>query len=173
MFTLSPLRTFLKTSGSPSTLPMTLTGLAGLISSPRLAGVGPKKMQKAFPGGQYPRSPTSTTSLGFSAPILTGMEKYISSPHVFALASMGRASHMARTVIGLSSVSSAWTSPADGVTILILMGASGYLFGIAMISRTDIRFSGSGLEKSAGGEGLTTSAVSRRPLDPATATTLP
>src|SRR5262245_21275505 len=47
-----PERTFLNTRGSPSTLPNTLTGLAGRISSPRLAGVGPKKMQNAEPGGQ-------------------------------------------------------------------------------------------------------------------------
>lgn len=34
-------------SGSvlPDSLPMTLTSQAGRISSPRLAGVGPKKMQ--------------------------------------------------------------------------------------------------------------------------------
>ena len=30
----------------------TLTALAGRISSPLLTGVGPKKMQNAFPGGQ-------------------------------------------------------------------------------------------------------------------------
>ncbi len=47
-----PLGTLLKTLGSPSTLPNTFTGLAGLISFPRLAGVGPKKMQNAWPGGQ-------------------------------------------------------------------------------------------------------------------------
>jgi len=47
-----PERTFLKRVGSPATLPKTLTGLAGRISSPRLEGVGPKKMQKAAPGGQ-------------------------------------------------------------------------------------------------------------------------
>jgi hypothetical protein len=42
-----------KTVGSPTTRPKTLTGLAGRISSgERLAGVGPKKMQKALPGTQ-------------------------------------------------------------------------------------------------------------------------
>jgi len=38
--------------GSSFILPMTLTGLAGLISSPLLAGVGPKKRHIALPGGQ-------------------------------------------------------------------------------------------------------------------------
>ena len=52
IFTRSPLRTFLNTLGSPVTLPKTLTALAGRISLPRLMGVGPKKMQKALPGGQ-------------------------------------------------------------------------------------------------------------------------
>jgi hypothetical protein len=50
--TFSPLRTLLKMVGSPSKCPKTLTGLAGRISSPRLAGVRPKKMQKALPAGQ-------------------------------------------------------------------------------------------------------------------------
>ena len=63
------------TRGSPSTHPKTFTGLAGLISSPLLAGVGPKKMQKALPGGQNPRSPISTTSMGSSASTSTGIEK--------------------------------------------------------------------------------------------------
>lgn len=42
----------MKTFGSPSTRPKTVTSLAGLISLPRLAGVGPKKMQNAAPGAQ-------------------------------------------------------------------------------------------------------------------------
>src|SRR5438552_13300628 len=70
-----PARTVLKTVASPTTLPNTFTGLAGRISSPRLDGVGPKKMQKAEPGGQYPRSPMSTVSRGFSGLALTGIEK--------------------------------------------------------------------------------------------------
>ncbi len=48
----APGRTCLNATGSPSTFPTTFTALAGLISSPRLAGVGPKKMQKALPVGQ-------------------------------------------------------------------------------------------------------------------------
>ena len=40
------------TAASPSILPKTLTGLAGRISAPRLAGVGPQNMQKALPGSQ-------------------------------------------------------------------------------------------------------------------------
>ena len=36
-----------------------LTALADRISSPSLAGVGPKNMQKAFPVGQQPKSPFS------------------------------------------------------------------------------------------------------------------
>jgi hypothetical protein len=47
-----PSRTCRKTVASPSTRPTTLTGLAGRISLPCEAGVGPKKMQKADPGGQ-------------------------------------------------------------------------------------------------------------------------
>jgi hypothetical protein len=50
--TLVPDATFLKTVASPSIRPTTFTGLAGRTSSPRLAGVGPKKMQNAWPGGQ-------------------------------------------------------------------------------------------------------------------------
>jgi hypothetical protein len=47
-----PALTFRNAVGSPLTRPNTFTGLAGRISSPRLAGVGPKKMQNARPGGQ-------------------------------------------------------------------------------------------------------------------------
>ena len=52
MVTRVPARTFLNTVASPLTRPITFTALAGRISSPRLAGVGPKKMQNAWPGGQ-------------------------------------------------------------------------------------------------------------------------
>ena len=55
--------------------PNTFTGLAGLISSPWLAGVFPKKIQNAAPGGQYPRSPNSTIFLAFSSLTLTGTRK--------------------------------------------------------------------------------------------------
>ena len=48
----APDGTDLRTLGSPLIIPSTLTGLAGLISSPRLIGVGPKNRQSAFPGGQ-------------------------------------------------------------------------------------------------------------------------
>ena len=48
-----PARTFLKMVGSPVTRPNTFTGLAGRISAPRLAGVGPKKMQNAEPGDTW------------------------------------------------------------------------------------------------------------------------
>src|SRR5262249_36629948 len=47
-----PARTFLKRAASPTIRPNTLTGLARRLSSPRLAGVRPKKMQNADPGGQ-------------------------------------------------------------------------------------------------------------------------
>lgn len=50
--TASPSSTALKARASPATLPTRLTAPAGRISSPRLAGVGPKKMQKALPVGQ-------------------------------------------------------------------------------------------------------------------------
>lgn len=44
--------TALNRLGSAVTLPMMLTAEAGIISSPRLMGVGPKNMQKARPVGQ-------------------------------------------------------------------------------------------------------------------------
>src|SRR2546427_5500989 len=47
-----PALTRLNTLGSPTIRPTRFTGLAGRISAPRLSGVGPKKMQKARPGGQ-------------------------------------------------------------------------------------------------------------------------
>jgi hypothetical protein len=76
ILTLAPPETFLKTLASPLTLPITFTALAGRTSLPRLTGVGPKKMQKAPPVGQYPRSPTSTTSrASFSREDFTGMAK--------------------------------------------------------------------------------------------------
>jgi len=73
---LAPSLAFRKTLGSDKIFPIILTALAARISSPRLAGVGPKKMQKACPGGQYPSSPAETTSLApCSDPVLTGMAK--------------------------------------------------------------------------------------------------
>src|SRR3712207_4796249 len=65
------------TLSNPSTiLPTTVTGLAALGFSSTLAGVGPKKRHKAFPGGQYPTSPTSTVSrASASGPTDTGMAK--------------------------------------------------------------------------------------------------
>ena len=50
--TRTPSRTCLKAWGLPRRWPITVTGLAGRISSPLLAGVGPKKMQNARPTGQ-------------------------------------------------------------------------------------------------------------------------
>src|SRR5262245_34748674 len=107
-----PARTEPKTLGSPITRPTTFTGLSGRISSPWLAGVGPKKMQKARPGGQYARSPSSTTARGDSAPSVRPMPKYTSSPHVSALASRGSASQMACAVREPLSVAWAFTPPA-------------------------------------------------------------
>src|SRR5262249_44308159 len=73
--TAAPARTRRKTVASPSIRPNTLTGLAGRISAPRLAGVGPKKTQNAWPGGQNARSPMATTSVAPSASARTGMPK--------------------------------------------------------------------------------------------------
>jgi hypothetical protein len=42
----------LKTVASPTTVPMMLTALAARGRLSVLAGVGPKKMQNAVPGGQ-------------------------------------------------------------------------------------------------------------------------
>ncbi len=47
-----PERTALNAAGSPWTLPRMLTALAARGRSSVLAGVRPKKMQKALPGGQ-------------------------------------------------------------------------------------------------------------------------
>src|SRR3990170_7299284 len=47
----SPSRTLRNSFASPSTRPRRFTGLAALGVAPELAGVGPKKMQKALPGG--------------------------------------------------------------------------------------------------------------------------
>jgi hypothetical protein len=55
-----PFLIFLNTRTFPATLPTMLTALAARISFPWLAGVGPKKMQKALPGGQWPSSPIWT-----------------------------------------------------------------------------------------------------------------
>ena len=58
----SPEVTSLNSVASPNTFPITVTELAARISLPLLSGVIPKKIQNARPGGQYPRSPSSTTS---------------------------------------------------------------------------------------------------------------
>jgi len=50
--TRAPDETARKAVASPTTLPMMLTGLAARGRSSVLAGVRPKKMQKAVPGGQ-------------------------------------------------------------------------------------------------------------------------
>jgi hypothetical protein len=52
-------------------------------------GVFPKNMQKQLDGGQYAISPIWTTDIPFSFFDLTGMGKYISSPHVFTMALIG------------------------------------------------------------------------------------
>jgi hypothetical protein len=49
----------LKILTSSAILPNGFTADAARGSSPWLAGVGPKKMQNALPGGQYANSPTS------------------------------------------------------------------------------------------------------------------
>ena len=50
---LVPARTALNAKGSLFNQPNTVTGLDGRISSPLLAGVLPKKMQKARPGSRF------------------------------------------------------------------------------------------------------------------------
>ena len=68
--------TISKSCGSPRIFPMTLTADAGTILLELLIGVTPKKMQKADPGGQYPKSPISTTSFDVSSNgELIGIEK--------------------------------------------------------------------------------------------------
>ena len=75
MVTLSPSRTFRNSVTSPLTFANTFTGLAARGLSPLLAGVRPKKMHSAFPGGQYAMAPTSTSDFEFSSSVLTGIEK--------------------------------------------------------------------------------------------------
>lgn len=66
----------LKTMGSPEIWPNILTGLYARGLSFLLTGVDPKNMQNAFPMGQYPRSPISTSSLASgSCSKCTGMVK--------------------------------------------------------------------------------------------------
>jgi hypothetical protein len=110
----------LRPLASPCILPKTLTGLAGRILLPLLAGVGPKKKHIASPGGQYATSPKETTSRGFSVPHVTGISKYISSPHVFALPSIGNLLQIASAVSVLSSVNSAVIEPAEAVIIFMI-----------------------------------------------------
>ena len=45
------------------------TGRAGLSSV--LAGVGPKKIQKALPTGQYPNVPTSTSARAWGSSVIS------------------------------------------------------------------------------------------------------
>ena len=52
MTTAAPSGTFHSSSSFPSIRPTMLTSEAARISSPSEAGVGPKKMHKAVPGGQ-------------------------------------------------------------------------------------------------------------------------
>jgi len=69
------------------------TGDAALISFPCEAGVVPKKIQKAFPGGQNANSPSSKTSrLLDSSSAVIGIEKYISPLQRLASPSIGSAS---------------------------------------------------------------------------------
>src|SRR2546421_10864075 len=55
--TRAPSRTCLNDLGSPRRCPITVTGLAGRISSPLLAGGGPKKIQNTRPAAQRPGPP--------------------------------------------------------------------------------------------------------------------
>ena len=68
-FTLVPERKTSNSLGSPSSVPNTVTGFAGRISSPRLIGVRPQKRQKALPGSQYARSPAETVACPRSVPV--------------------------------------------------------------------------------------------------------
>jgi len=122
MTTVAPSGTCLKTVGSPEIMPTGLTALAGRISLPRLAGVWPKKMQNAVPGGQYASSPSETISFASSdSPSLTGIEKYISSPHVLPRCLIGSAFHIFSAVCESFNTASALMSPA---VILIFFSIS-------------------------------------------------
>ncbi len=91
---------------SPIILPKTLTALAGRISAPLLARVGPKKMHNAFCGNQYPRSPISTSSFWFSSGAIADVEKYISSPHLIAMPVISSAPRIADNALPLQAVAS-------------------------------------------------------------------
>ena len=104
---------------SPVTFAKTFTGLAARGLSSPLAGVLPKKMHSALPGGQYAIAPTSTSALECSSSTLTGIEKYISSPHRLALPSIGSASQIRSAVCGFSLLNVASTVPVAFVDILI------------------------------------------------------
>jgi hypothetical protein len=67
---------FFSTVASLKILPTRFTALAGTGSLPLLIGVGPKKMARAFPGGQNPMSPTFTVVVAVSSSgILMGISK--------------------------------------------------------------------------------------------------
>ena len=67
---------FLNSVASPLILPTIFTSLAGTGSAPLLKGVGPKKMARACPGGQYPISPIFTTLVAVSSRgLITGISK--------------------------------------------------------------------------------------------------
>lgn len=104
---------------SALTFAKTFTGLAARGLSSLLAGVLPKKMHSALPGGQYAIAPISTSALECSSSTLTGIEKYISSPHRFALPSIGNASQIRSAVCGFSLLNAASTVPVAFVDILI------------------------------------------------------
>ena len=75
---------------SPVIFPITVTELAALGCVPSPAGVGPKNMQKALPGGQKAIFPISMSSFPFSRSASMGILKYTSFPHKLISDLMGR-----------------------------------------------------------------------------------
>ena len=74
----SPLETFLKSSAASEEemRPRKVTGEIARGFSFVEAGVLPKKTQKAFPDGQYAKSPISISCFdGFSSSAMTGISK--------------------------------------------------------------------------------------------------
>ena len=118
-----PERTCFSILASPERYPITLTGLAARISYPRLAGVGPKKIHIADPGGRYAIVPISTMSWESGSSLASiGILKYISLPQVNPLALKGKVSHRASAVGLQFKLAVTVIAPAE---ILILLSSIG------------------------------------------------
>ena len=100
-----PFGAFANSDASPSIMPQTLTALAGRISSPRLAGVGPQKRHNALPGGQYaPRLYRRPPRQSHRHPHSQGSESRFHRPKSWTRPTIGKVSHIAAEVAESFSV---------------------------------------------------------------------